>query len=237
MVKRIALIGAAGAGKSTLVFSFSKFLEKRGLTVACVNLDPGCRHIKYPAAYDVRRDFSLDDTMKRHDLGPNAALKKIYESLVSRRVVADAVSKAGKPDIVLLDTAGSLELFLLGSVSHSLSGIADAVLFVCDSESVSDGEDASVLRAVNAIQRLKYALPTLTVVNKSDVLEKKAKSLSQHRLGGRGAGGFGAVDEHLQNLLLEIGRREKLVFVSAIERSGFPQLQDAINELFCECGE
>ncbi len=212
-------------------------MEKRGLNVACVNLDPGCRHIKYPAVYDVRRDFSLDEIMKRHDLGPNAALKRIYESLVSKRTVGDAVSKSGKPDIVLLDTAGSLELFLLGSVSHSLSGIADAVLFVCDSQSVSDDEDASVLRAINAIQRLKYALPTLTVVNKSDVLEKKAKSLKQHRLGAKGEGGFGAVDEHLENLLLEIGRREKLVFVSAVERSGFSDLHDAINELFCECGE
>ncbi len=201
-----------------------------------MNLDPGCRHIRYKAAYDVRQDFGLDEVMSRHELGPNAALKKVYESIVAEGRVEKIISKSGA-DVVLLDTAGSLELFLLGSVPRSLSRIADVVLFVCDSQSVSDEEDATVLKAVNAIQRLKYALPTLTVVNKAELLEKGLKSRKQQRKLASPSGGFGAVDEHLQGLLLEIGRREKLAFVSAIERSGFRELHDALNELFCECGE
>lgn len=52
---RVALVGPAGAGKSALAYSFSKFLERRGLKVALANLDPGAKRLPYRADFDVRK--------------------------------------------------------------------------------------------------------------------------------------------------------------------------------------
>jgi MinD-like ATPase involved in chromosome partitioning or flagellar assembly len=225
----IALIGGGGVGKSTLAFAFANYLGKKGLRTQVANLDPGCKHIKYKPFYDIRKHYSLDKVMKKENLGPNGALKKIYGELNGK--IARELRKADA-DIVILDTAGSIELFLLEGAADFLKKSSDAVLFVTDAESAGTPSDLKLLRAVNAIQTLRYALPTITVVNKSDLLEKKGKN-KQRTL----AGGFQAVDEHLGKLLEEIGRNEHVLFVSAWEGDGFKALFDAINELKCACGD
>jgi len=230
-MKRIAIIGPGGVGKSTLAANFSDFLKRRGLKVAVANLDPGCRHLGYDAFYDVRKKHRLDDVMKKSRLGPNGALKKIYEDVFGSAGERKKLEPKERNDFVFLDTAGSLELFLLGKTGEELKETADAVLYVVDVESVENGEDAVLLRAIGAVQELKYALPTLTVVNKADLAKR---GIHQKRLG---LAGFDAANEHLQKMVEEIGRREKLVFVSSTDRKGFEELVDALNELFCECGE
>lgn len=224
---RVALIGGGGAGKSTLTYSFSKYLQKQGLDCACVNLDPGCKHIKYDAAFDIRDYYSSDDLMADEKLGPNGALKRVYaRALASKRLRREL--NAVKGDLVLLDTAGSLELFLFGGAPF-LSEVADAVLFVVEQGDAASEKGLTVLKALNALQRLEYALPTLTVVNKADL----AKSAKKQRM----LGGFEAADHHLKALLSEVGRHEKLFPVSAMDRHGFAELFDALNELKCSCGE
>ncbi|PIY91904.1 hypothetical protein COY71_00650 [Candidatus Micrarchaeota archaeon CG_4_10_14_0_8_um_filter_60_7] len=225
---RVALIGSGGAGKSTLAYSFSSYLRKQGYEVACSNLDPGCRHIKYDAAFDIRDYYATAELMAAEKLGPNGAVKKVYsEALSSKKMMRDLAAIKG--DFVLLDTAGSLELFLFGGAPF-LSEVADAVLFVAERGGAASSEkELTVLRALNALQRLEYALPTLTVVNKADLQKPKKK---QKMLGG-----FEAADAHLKALLSEVGRREKLFEVSAMDRRGFSELLDALNELKCSCGE
>lgn len=242
-VKRIAIIGPAGVGKSTLVYSFSKHLQKRGLSVACANLDPACKHIRFEAVFDVRKHYDSQKVMKDCDLGPNAALKRIYEQIASDGKLDRALSKKAKgADVVLLDTAGSLELFLLGLFPKNLSKIADCVFFVVDGQMAQDKKDSVLIKTIASLLRLKSKLPVLSVVNKADLLavqEKKLKSKEdkpQKKLASLD-GGFQAVDDHLTGLLDEIGQREKVVFASAKDRRGFEQLHDGFNELFCECGE
>ncbi|MCX6768059.1 MAG: ATP/GTP-binding protein [Candidatus Micrarchaeota archaeon] len=229
---RIALIGGGGVGKSTLAFTFSNYLEKQGLGVAVANLDPECRHIAYRAGFDIRKHYKSWDVMKEMRLGPHGALKKIYEMAGKDRKLLAELDGVDS-DVAVLDTAGSLELFLLENQAGFLRRVADAVFFVCDNESVSSEEDFVTLKAVNAIQALKYSLPTLTVVNKSDLIKKSAK---QQRLSAQ-FGGLAAVGEHLSELLKEISRSQRLFFVSAKESDGFGELFDAVNELRCECGE
>ncbi|MBI5229457.1 ATP/GTP-binding protein [Candidatus Micrarchaeota archaeon] len=226
---RIAFIGGYGVGKSSLTFTFSRYTEKKGLVVKTVNMDPGCKHIKYKADFDVRNYFSLEKVMQKEGLGPGGALKKIYEEAHENKKFKAGYDKV-KADTVLIDTAGSLELFLLENASDFLREIADIVVFVCDYESIQSTEDFLVLKTINAIQTLKYALPTLTIVNKSDLRGKRKR---QAKL----LGGFKVIGEHLRNLMEEIGKEEKLIFVSAIEKEGFRELFDAINEIRCECGD
>ena len=227
---RIALIGGGGVGKSTLAYAFSSYCRKQGLRAGIANMDPGCKHIKYSPVFDVRKYYSLDKIMRSAELGPNGALKRIHNSLLSNR---KAMKEFGAldADFLFIDTAGSLELFLTEGGASFLSEAADLVLFVCDNEAAQSEDDMVLLKAVNAIQRLKYCLPTLTVINKGDLLKRK-KTGGQTLLGG-----MGAVNAHLRALLSEVGKRERLLVVSAVERRGFGELFDAINESKCECGD
>ncbi len=229
-MKRIAVIGAGGVGKSTLCANFADYLKRRGLRAAVANLDPACQRVGYAAFYDVRKEHDFGETMRKSGLGPNGALKKIYDDVFGNANGRKKLAPDEKTDFVLLDTAGSLELFLLGRNGRELREAADAVFYVVDCESAEDSEDAVLLRAICAMQELKYSLPTLTVVNKADLKKKGQKTLS-------GLAGFDAAKEHLKKLVSEVGSREKLVFVSATEGKGFEELLDGLNELFCECGE
>ncbi|MEM4254960.1 MAG: hypothetical protein QXR53_01380 [Candidatus Norongarragalinales archaeon] len=53
-LKAIALIGPPQGGKSTLAFSFSKFLEKKGLRVGVANMGESAKALKYAPFWDVR---------------------------------------------------------------------------------------------------------------------------------------------------------------------------------------
>ncbi len=229
---RVALAGGGGVGKSTLALAFSKHVEKQGLKTVPVNLDPECRHLLYKPGFDIRKYYNSWSVMKELGLGPHGALKKIYEMAGRNKELVSELNGIGA-DVVLLDTAGSLELFLLENQAGFLRRVADSVLFVCDNESISSKEDFIILKAVNAIQALKYALPTLTVVNKCDLLKKGTRQLDLSTT----LGGLAAAGEHLAELLKEISRSQRLFFVSAKERIGFRELFDAVNELRCECGE
>ncbi|VVB67599.1 GPN-loop GTPase [Candidatus Norongarragalina meridionalis] len=228
---RIALIGGGGVGKSTLAYAFSSYCRKQGVSVAIANLDPGCKHIKYTPAFDVRKYYSLDKIMRSAELGPNGALKRIHNSLLSNKKAMKELG-AVESDFVFIDTAGSLELFLTEGGADFLEQSADLVLFVCDNEAAQSEDDMVLLKAINAIQRLKYCLPTLTVINKGDLLTRRKQKNGQTVLGG-----MAAVNAHLRALLSEVGKRERLLVVSAVERRGFGELFDAINESKCECGD
>ena len=225
---RVAFIGGGGVGKSTLTYSFSKHLQKKGLNCNCINLDPGCKHIKYEAAFDLREYYSLDSLMTEFGLGPNGALKKAYELTLANKELRSKLH-AVKGDFSLLDTAGSLEVFLFGGAAL-LEEFADAVCFVVEQDDVLGEREAIVLKALNALQRLDYSLPTVTVVNKTDL---NAKTRGAQML----LGGYKAADEHLTALLKELGSSERLVRVSAMDRRGFDELFDALNELNCACGD
>lgn len=230
-MKKIALIGGYGVGKSTLAFTFGKYLEKQGYSIEIANLDPGCKHLKYMPVFDIRKFHSIEETMKESKLGPGGALRKIFENLSENKKFVKEINSI-KSDILILDFAGSLELFLLEGANDLLKKTSDLVLFVCDRTAIKTEEDLLLLKSINAIQCMKYLLPTITVVNKTDLIKKeKQKKLPTLE------GGFQAVNENLFKLLEAISRKQPLVFVSAIERTGYSQLMDAINEVNCECGE
>jgi GTPase Era involved in 16S rRNA processing len=166
--------------------------------------------------------------MTEFGLGPNGALKKAYELTLTNKELRSKLH-AVKGDFTLLDTAGSLEVFLFGGAAL-LEEFADAVCFVVEQDDVMGEREATVLKALNALQRLDYSLPTVTVVNKTDL---NAKTRGAQML----LGGYKAADEHLTALLKELGSRERLVRVSAMDRRGFDELFDSLNELNCACGD
>lgn len=53
-MKAIALIGPRESGKSTLAFSFSKFLEKKGFKTGVANMGKSSKALKYKPFWDAR---------------------------------------------------------------------------------------------------------------------------------------------------------------------------------------
>jgi tRNA U34 5-carboxymethylaminomethyl modifying GTPase MnmE/TrmE len=213
--------------------------------------------LPYAPSFDIRDHYNARRVMREHKLGPGGALKKIYADFARNAAALRAFdAAAAECDWLLCDTAGSLELFMLEGRAPLLARIADAVFFIVDNEAAASESDLLLLKALSAVQELKYALPTLCVINKSDLLEKKQKRETRGARGARGAeraprgarllaefgesearGSLRAVDERLRQLLSEVGRRERVVRVSAWERSGLSELADAVRELRCECGD
>jgi GTPase SAR1 family protein len=174
MAYKIALIGGGGVGKTTLAFALAAHARKQGLRTSVANLDPAQHRLPYAAAFDLRDYYSLRGVMREHKLGAGGALKKIYADFArDARALRALDAAAAECDWLLLDTAGSLELFLLEGRAPLLSRVEDAVLFVVDNEAAASESDLLLLKAVSAVQELKYALPTLCVVNKSDLIEKR----------------------------------------------------------------
>ncbi len=251
MAYRIAFIGGGGVGKTTLAYAFAGYANKQGLATSVANLDPAAHRLPYAPSFDLRKFYNARRVAREHKLGPGGALKKIYADFArDERALRALDAAAAECDWLLCDTAGSLELFLLEGRAPLLARAADAVLFIVDNEAAASESDLLLLKAVSAVQELKYALPTLCVVNKSDLLDKTEAKRVKSGAGVKGGRrsladfegeksvcGLGAVDEKLRELLSEVGRRERVVRVSAWERSGLDALADAVRELRCECGD
>ncbi|MFH0974057.1 MAG: ATP/GTP-binding protein [Candidatus Micrarchaeota archaeon] len=248
MAYRIALIGGGGVGKTTLAYALAGHAGKQGLQTNVANLDPAAHRLPYEPCFDLRKHYNARSVMREHKLGPGGALKKIYADFAKNAAALRAFDAAAREcDWLLCDTAGSLELFLLEGRAPLLPRVADAVLFVVDNEAAASESDLLLLKALSAVQELKYALPTLCVINKTDLLEKTEAKLVVKRAKGGGrslsefagerCGGLDAIDERLRELLREVGRRERVLRVSAWEKSGIDELAGALRELKCECGD
>ena len=64
----ILFIGMAGSGKTTLVYSFSKFLKKTSKKPYIINLDPAVTSIPYKVKIDIRDSVNYADTMSQFAL-------------------------------------------------------------------------------------------------------------------------------------------------------------------------
>ena len=62
----VIFIGMAGAGKTTLVYSFSKYLKKISKKPYIINLDPAVTQVPYKLKIDIRDSVNYLDTMTQY---------------------------------------------------------------------------------------------------------------------------------------------------------------------------
>ncbi len=203
------MLGFEGAGKSTLAYSLSKHLQKKGIEAEAANFDAGCRHIKYDAAFDVRNRYSLSEVMRKYGLTQNAALKRIYSSLAKDATVKKAL-EALDCDATLLDVEAPVEVFL--SNPSFVREYADAALFVCDAGEFGELE----ARALSRLLGYSAGVPVHAVLNKCDK-EERGESAQ------KGLEGFSA-DAELKRGLEAVAEKAKCFRVSAMDRRGFDAL-------------
>lgn len=139
-MKVIALVGPVQSGKSTLAFSFSKFLQKKGFKAEVANMGERAKALKYQPFWDFRD--------KKH--------KKTDWLKLAREMDLD---------FVILDFTAPLEnFFFFSEADHKLEK-SDVVLLVFEARSAGH-EDAEALAKAFA-ERLEKKV--IAVENKSDI--------------------------------------------------------------------
>lgn len=107
----IYLTGTAGSGKSTLTSVLKKWYDERESDCAILNLDPGAFKLPYEPDVDIRNYVNIERIMEEYELGPNGALIAASDLIaVNLNSVKEELEDL-KPDYVLVDTPGQLELF------------------------------------------------------------------------------------------------------------------------------
>lgn len=116
----VYFVGTAGAGKSTLVAAYDRWLREHGLTTIVVNLDPGVEHLPYEPDIDIRETIRLADIMVEHNLGPNGAQIAAADMMALHAEELMEEIHAMRADQVLIDTPGQLELFVFRTAGKHL---------------------------------------------------------------------------------------------------------------------
>jgi GTPase SAR1 family protein len=174
----VVFVGPAGSGKSHLVDAFGDWLEFNELTAIRVNLDPAADWLPYEPDVDVRSYVNARDVMTRYKLGPNGAL------IASVDMIADYADKlrddieSFKPNYVLLDTPGQMELFAFREsgpeVLRMIIGDSKAVaVFLIDAVFASKPASLASSLFLAFSTRLRLGLPQVIVVSKADLLDEK----------------------------------------------------------------
>ncbi len=173
----VFIIGTAGSGKSLLTAAFSDWLKMSKQDVAVVNLDPGALTLPYSPDVDVRDYVNVGDLMEKYGLGPNGAL------IMAADLIADEVEQISREveelnsDIVLVDTAGQMELFAFRAsgpyIASELTKRPKAIVYLFDAVfSVNPLNYVSNIFLSAAIYN-RFLIPQIHLLSKCDLLPKE----------------------------------------------------------------
>jgi GTPase SAR1 family protein len=173
----VFIIGTAGSGKSRLTAAFNEWLKMAKQDVTLVNLDPGVLTLPYTPDVDVRNYVDVTELMEKHSLGPNGAL------IVAADLIADEVEQISKEieelksDVVLVDTAGQMELFAFRAsgpyIAGELTKESKAIVYLFDSVFSTNPLNYISNLFLSAAVYNRFLLPQIHVLSKCDLLPKK----------------------------------------------------------------
>ncbi|MHA1300700.1 MAG: ATP/GTP-binding protein [Candidatus Helarchaeota archaeon] len=172
------IIGTAGSGKSTLGSFFLDWLRESDdeLNVITVNLDPGVKWLPYAPDVDCRDYIDINDIMLKYNLGPNGALIASIDLLVTKINEIKENIEDFRPDHVIIDTPGQIELFAFRSSGNlfvsSIDPKSSVLIYLLDPNlSRSPSGYISTLLLGASIQ-YRFFIPQIQVLSKADILSK-----------------------------------------------------------------
>jgi hypothetical protein len=180
----VFVLGPAGSGKSYLTAALSEWLEEHGLTTTVVNLDPAADWLPYSPDVDIRKYITVDEVMEKYNLGPNGALITAVD--LSINYVNDLISEidSSKPNYVLVDTPGQLEIFAFRRVGSLMidaltRNFKSLVLFLLESHAVLKPSTMIPLSILSLATSFSHRKPQLTVITKIDLLSNEESEMLQ----------------------------------------------------------
>jgi GTPase SAR1 family protein len=172
----IYFVGTAGAGKTSLVGAFQRWLQLQGLDCVTVNLDPGAESLAYSPEYDIREWLTLRDVMDEYGLGPNGAQIACADLMAVRIGDIREILDGFKTPYILLDTPGQLELFAFRKSSkhivETLTGERSQLMFLLDPAVAKEPSGYISQMMLGATVQFRFAVPLMNLISKSDLLER-----------------------------------------------------------------
>ena len=170
----VFVIGTAGSGKSLLTASFADWLRMERQHVVIVNLDPGALILPYTPEVDVRDYISVENIMKKYGLGPNGALVMAADLIAEQAQRLGEEIESLRPDIVLVDTPGQMELFAFRAsgpyMASELTKEPKVIVYLFDSVfSLNPLNYVSNLFLSAAVYN-RFFIPQVHVLSKCDLL-------------------------------------------------------------------
>ncbi|MFZ8793489.1 MAG: ATP/GTP-binding protein [Acidilobaceae archaeon] len=239
-MKFIIMVGPAGSGKSTLTGELAAHMESFGPVVARVNFDPAAESLPYDADVDVRKYVTVYEFMAK-GLGPNGALVAAVDSLINHVFDIKGVLEDIKPDYVIVDTPGQMELF---AYRHGGPVVLDALTYNYPSltvflvDAVFLENPSSIISALTLASSVAVRLkrPQVNVVSKADLLLPEVLNELVPRLGEEGfleslVSSDEALDPYTRTLMLNLSSAlYKAGFIGEVipVSTGMPETLDAL---------
>lgn len=175
----IFFAGTAGAGKSTLVGTFQRWMDENGYNALTVNLDPGAEVLAFDADVDVREWLVLGQIMEQYNLGPNGAQVVAADMMALQAGdIAEAVNDM-ESDYVLYDVPGQLELFAFRSSSkrlmETLGGSNPVLAYLLDPMLVNTPNGFVTSMLLAATVKFRFDVPMLFLLSKTDLMDEEAR--------------------------------------------------------------
>jgi GTPase SAR1 family protein len=182
--------------------------------------------------------------MKEEGLGPNGALIRAAEiTEANLHKILTKIKGKEKSGFTIIDTPGQMEIFLfrgLGpKLSASLRGRTLSVSII-DPTLLRRRIDIVVLKLLGLVVELRLGVPSIEVLNKSDLYEGKTIKEFEESMATRDhrtEGVSGELANQLYGVLEGLEKRRRIVMVSAKKGTGMEDLYKAIGEAFCACGD
>jgi len=241
----VLFVGMAGSGKSRLTASFGDWLKLTRQNVIFVNLDPGVTSLPYNPDIDARNYIDFSALMDKYKLGPNGAL------LIASDLIADYLEEIReeitkvKPDIVLIDTPGQIELFAFREsgpyIMNSILDCPKATVFLFDAPFCRNPLNyisnvyLSIAVYTRLIQPQVYALSKIDLIRKEELNRilswTKDIDFLQNSLWNEGKEISSLINDNLIRIISEVGLDVRPIPVSSIEDHGFPELNAELTRL------
>ncbi len=175
----IFFAGTAGAGKSTLVGTFQRWMDENGYHALTVNLDPGAEVLAYDADVDVREWTVLGQIMEEFNLGPNGAQVVAADMMALQAGDIHQAVNEMEADYVLYDVPGQLELFAFRSSSlrlmETLGGSSPVLAYLLDPMLVSTPNGYITSMLLGATVKFRFNVPMVFLLSKVDLMDEEAR--------------------------------------------------------------
>ncbi|MFX0137013.1 MAG: ATP/GTP-binding protein [Candidatus Hodarchaeota archaeon] len=241
------LTGTAGSGKSTLGSFFVNWFRENTdeVSIISVNLDPGVKWLPYAPDVDCRDYINIDEIMTKYNLGPNGGLIASMDMLCTRIDEVKKEIEEFRPDHVVIDTPGQIELFAFRSSGNLFVSALDpekSVLIYLMDPSICrtpSGFISTLLLGANI--QYRFLIPQIQVLSKIDLLpdEEFQKFLSwsqdpfklEESLNKSSKGLKREMSIKLFQTLSELGTMHQLIPVSGINGEGIEELYAEISRV------
>jgi len=240
------IIGTAGSGKSLLTASFSDWLKIQKQNVITMNLDPGVLTLPYTPDIDIRDYIKIEQLMQQYELGPNGAL------IMAADLIAEETDRLGdeiasfRPDIVLIDTPGQMELFAFRAsgpyIASELTKEPKALIYLFDSVFSSNPLNYVSNLFLSAAVYNRFLIPQVHVLSKSDLLPSEEtnrivdwsadpnalETAIEEKLSGTRR----LLSRDMMHAIYKVGLRFLLIPVSAKTNDGLINLNATLERIF-----